>query len=68
MSLAIDPDDRPTPAELTPNVPMWLSLRVCECGRFGTWGVTRCGKDGRHNMDAVCPTVEVSYVPADEAP
>lgn len=50
-------------AEPVPNVPMWVRLRVCECGRVGEWGTTRCGRDGRTNMSTACPTVAVPYIP-----
>lgn len=45
----------------TPDIPMWVHLRVCECGRVGEWAKTRCGRDGRHNMFSGCPTVQVMY-------
>ena len=62
-----DPDDRPTLAELYPDVPMWLTLRVCECGRVGEYAHTRCGRDGRTNMRVGCPTINIRYIVAEEA-
>jgi len=68
---ATDHPGRPaSPAEEGPQVtaPMWLQLRVCECGRVGAFSETRCGRDGRQNMRAACPTVPVPYVQDDRTP
>lgn len=46
MSMREDDDDAP------------VVLRVCECGaiaRAESGWLTRCGRDGRHNMSASCP-------------
>jgi len=68
MSVHADPHDRPTAAEVAPQVtvPMWVSLRVCECGRVGEYAHTRCGENGRHNMRRTCPTVTAYFVPVDD--
>jgi hypothetical protein len=34
-----------------------LTVRVCDCGQIAAgWAKARCGRDGRRNMRAQCPT------------
>lgn len=54
--------------ELKVTSPMFLHVRICECGRVGEYARTRCGRDGRHNMRVGCPTIVVVYVPFEDGP
>jgi len=42
-----DHDGYPSLAEIVGTItpPMFLALRVCECGRVGEYAHTRCGRD-----------------------
>jgi hypothetical protein len=38
-------------------------VRVCECGTVATgFAAARCGRDGRHNIRASCPTKQIRIV------
>lgn len=70
MSLYDHPGYPALAAEERPQVtpPMFLELHACECGRVGAVPYTRCGRDGKRNMRAACPTVAVPYIQDDRDP
>ena len=65
-----DHDGYPSLAEIVGTItpPMFLALRVCECGRVGEYAHTRCGRDARHNMRAACPAITVQYAVDERRP